>query len=97
MSKARGVNPGFAGQIGTHVGNHITDGKVAAPTKVIERPAAAGPISVPLGNAVATNVGKGGPGAGRTVMASGSQATHGPVNRGSPPPAGNVFDGWGKR
>src|SRR6516225_1705361 len=34
---------------------------------------------VPMGNAVATNVGKGGPGTGRTVMARGSQALHGSV------------------
>jgi hypothetical protein len=32
-----------------------------------------------MGNAVATNVGKGGPGAGRTVMRSGSQSQHGPI------------------
>src|SRR5262245_5565943 len=37
---------------------------------------------VPLGNEVALNVGKGGPGANRTVMRSGSQGTHGNVNPG---------------
>jgi hypothetical protein len=38
------------------------------------------------GNELATNVGKGGPGAGRTVMRSGSQGTYGAVvNPGSPP------------
>ena len=36
----------------------------------------------PLGNAVALNVGKGGPGTGRTVMRSGSQGVHGGVARG---------------
>jgi hypothetical protein len=35
-----------------------------------------------LGNALAQNVGKGGPGAGRTVFACGTQDQHGPANRG---------------
>jgi len=35
------------------------------------------PISVPLGNELTKNVGKGGPGAGRTVMSTGSQGRHG--------------------
>ena len=34
------------------------------------------------GNELATNVGKGGPGAGRTIHRSGSQGTHGPVSQG---------------
>jgi hypothetical protein len=34
------------------------------------------------GNELATNVGKGGPGAGRTVHRSGSQGTHGSVSQG---------------
>jgi len=34
---------------------------------------------VELGNACALNVGKGGPGTGRTIHASGSQSQHGPV------------------
>jgi hypothetical protein len=34
---------------------------------------------VELGNALATNVGAGGPGQGRTVMRGGSQGTHGPT------------------
>src|SRR5262249_5031085 len=35
-----------------------------------------------LGNEVALNVGKGAPGAGRTIMPCGSQGVHGPVSRG---------------
>jgi hypothetical protein len=42
---------------------------------------------VPLGNALATNVGAGGPGKGRTVQKSGSQGLHGPV-AGAPRPMG---------
>jgi hypothetical protein len=49
-------------------------------------PVNAGTMSqVRLGNDVARNVGKGGPGTGRTVYRSGYQATHGPVVQGSAP------------
>jgi hypothetical protein len=48
---------------------------------------------VPLGNQLATNVGKGGPGTGRTVMPCGFQSLHGPVNKGeSPRPEPRGFD-----
>jgi hypothetical protein len=40
---------------------------------------------VKLGNEKALDVGKGGPGTGRTVMRSGSQSLHGPVNQGESP------------
>jgi hypothetical protein len=43
---------------------------------------------VPFGNEVALNVGRGGPGKGREVFASGSQSTHGSTNPGSPRPQG---------
>jgi hypothetical protein len=39
-----------------------------------------------FGNEVALNVGKGGPGTGRTVYASGSQGTQGTTNPGNPRP-----------
>jgi hypothetical protein len=40
---------------------------------------------VPLGNQLAKNVGAGGPGAGRTVMARGTNAMHGAPVQGSTP------------
>ena len=40
---------------------------------------------VPMGNALATNVGAGGPGKGREIHRSGSQSQHGPVNTGESP------------
>jgi hypothetical protein len=47
---------------------------------------------VKFGNELATNVGKGGPGAGRTLYGqSGQQGQHGPV-AGSPRPQGRGFD-----
>jgi hypothetical protein len=72
------VNPRGVSQYG-----HATPGKMRqgahtgdnTAEKVFERKAA----EQPLGNAVATNIGKGGPGTGRTTYPSGVQGTHGPV------------------
>ena len=56
------INPGGAGQLGSMV--------IQNPT-----PLQAGTMhKVPLGNQVALNVGKGGPGTGRTVYRSGTQS-----------------------
>jgi hypothetical protein len=44
--------------------------------------------AVRMGNDLALNVGRGGPGAGRTVYASGSQGQHGPVRQGEGASAG---------
>jgi hypothetical protein len=87
-----GWNPAHIGQVGNMLGNHSTEhGTVRGaiePQHTMARP------SQRLGNELATNVGKGGPGTGRRVMASGSQGTHGEVNRGSPPPKRDLFPGW---
>jgi hypothetical protein len=49
-------------------------------------------MSVPFGNEVALNVGKGGCGTGRTLYGqAGTQGTHGDV-AGSPCPQGRGFD-----
>jgi hypothetical protein len=93
--KPTGVNPAAVSQIGSSLGNHVTDGR----TKLAYRGEPyreKTPISVPLGNAIATNIGKGGPGTGRTVMVSGSQCQTGPVNPGSPAPGASkpIFPGF---
>ena len=78
---AMGVRPGYPDNLGNMRGNHAMDkGTVPAPPTPMQtvKP----PISVPLGNEVAGNVGKGGPGAGRTVMRSGSQGHHGAADAG---------------
>ena len=80
-----GTRAGGAESIGKSYGSHITnkddtgyrgpkfhDDKSFQPVK--------------FGNEVALNVGKGGPGTGRTTMHCGSQGTHGSVNPGNPPP-----------
>jgi hypothetical protein len=51
---------------------------------------------VPFGNQVALNVGKGGPGTGRTVYASGSQGTQGGTIPGNPRPQGrDILSSYG--
>src|SRR5262245_888261 len=85
--QSKGRNPRAVSQIGQAMGNHATEhtGKMNR-TEVMERmgssaaPTAAG---IRLGNELAGNVGKGGPGAGRTLYGqSGSNQTYGPVARG---------------
>jgi hypothetical protein len=76
-----GVNPGYAGQIGTALGNKVmekgpTVDRAAVPMK------AGGAVKVAMGNELAVNVGRGGPGKGRTVHCSGSQGQHGPGREG---------------
>jgi hypothetical protein len=77
-SKAYPVNPGAVAQLGGSYGDHITD---RPGTNYRGEPWTVGkpPISVPLGNELAKNVGKGGPGAGREVMRCGSQTGVSPV------------------
>jgi len=70
---ARGVNPGYAGQIGSH----LTSRSASEPMNTAK------PYSAPAGNLVAGDVGGGGPGKGRTLYGqSGTQGQHGPVARG---------------
>jgi hypothetical protein len=71
---ATGVRPGAVSQFGEALGNHAT-GSGKALRGGAERYATATPAGGrgPLGNEVATNVGKGGPGAGRTIHKTGSQ------------------------
>jgi hypothetical protein len=66
------VSPASASQLGQSV-----------PFKRDPLPIGTG-AQVPMGNAVALNVGKGGPGAGRTTHPCGSQGTHGPTVAGEP-------------
>jgi len=78
------VSVSAAGSIGRSKGDHSTEGggkTVARP----KDPLIQGTRSqVPSGNAVALNVGKGGPGAGRVLHGqAGSQSQHGPANQGS--------------
>jgi hypothetical protein len=86
-SGSRGTRPGGAESIGKSYGDHITNkdstgyrGPKFHDDKSFQ--------PVPFGNQVALNVGKGGPGTGRTLYGqSGQQGQHGPV-AGSPRPRG---------
>jgi hypothetical protein len=94
-SGAQGRTAGYAAQIGTALGNRAMTGPA---------PRAQAPMATPtlktgcaLGNEVALNVGKGGPGTGRTVYGSGSQAQHGPAT-GQARPSVDPLAPWdGKR
>jgi hypothetical protein len=70
------INPKGVSQIGQQMGNHSMDSGGKPLTRSVEpvrQGAMGGMGSVPLGNQIATNVGKGGPGAGRDVSRCGSQ------------------------
>src|SRR5262249_30210322 len=86
--QSKGRNPRAVSQIGSSMGNHVTEhtGKMNR-NEVIERMATAAPTAagIRLGNEVAGNVGVGGPGKGRTLYGqSGSNKVYGPVNPGKP-------------
>jgi hypothetical protein len=84
-----GVNERWTSQVGQSYGNHATEKRGMLPRdKVIEKYHAGPGLSVPLGNSVALNVGRGGPGTGRNLYGqSGSNQTYGPV-AGNPKPQG---------
>jgi hypothetical protein len=84
---SRGTHPGGVAQLGQHTGDHTTN-----------RPGSTGYRGEPphnnrnfnpvkYGNELATNVGRGGPGTGRTLYGqAGSQGCHGQPAAGNPPP-----------
>jgi hypothetical protein len=72
-----GITAGYAGQLGNALGDHVTDRGAQTANRAAEPMKTAAPYKSAMGNELATNVGKGGPGKGRTVYASGSQAHHG--------------------
>jgi hypothetical protein len=77
---ARGINPAAVAQLGGAYGNHITERRETnyrGESYLVGKTPACG--VVPLGNQIATRVGKGGPGADRTVMRCGSQTGLSPV------------------
>jgi hypothetical protein len=74
----RVVNVGGVSQLGASQSGKLRAGAhTAEPTAkpLFEGRAA----QVPLGNQLATNIGIGGPGTGRTIIRSGGQGVHGPV------------------
>ena len=91
-SGSKGISPGWVGQKGQLVGNHITDDKNTGYTGE-KKLTGKNFDPVKFGNEVALNVGKGGCGTGRNLYGqSGSQGTHGAVVPGNPPPQRKSFD-----
>lgn len=84
-SGSKGISPGWVGQKGQLQGSHTTHG---GETGYRGEPKFTGKNFQPVkfGNEVALNVGKGGPGTGRTTYASGSQDCHGAPEQGNPRP-----------
>jgi hypothetical protein len=92
----RQQHPGGVSQIGEGVGSHATNktdtGYRGDPVRGAFRPPGS-PGGVKLGNEIAGNVGKGAPGAGRTLYGqSGTQGTHGSPAPGNPPPQQDFSD-----
>ena len=73
------ISHSAAANIGLAKGNHTERGTVQRPADpLVQRKAP----QVASGNQKALDVGRGGPGAGRNVMSSGSQGQHGAANPG---------------
>jgi hypothetical protein len=85
-TSARVMSPRGVSQIGSSMGNHVTEsGKKGQSVEPVRGAALPAGLSVPLGNALATNVAGGGPGKGRNLYGqSGSNKTYGPTNPGVP-------------
>jgi len=66
-------------QLGQAQGNHVTE-QDSTSYHGVSRDGGQGYNKVKFGNELALNVGKGGPGAGRTVMPCGGQGTYGAVS-----------------
>jgi hypothetical protein len=85
-SGSRSARPAGVAQIGQSQGDHITNkSDTGYRGERLHNDRSFQPV--PFGNTVALNVGKGGPGTGRTLYGqSGSQGCHGQPAAGSPPP-----------
>jgi hypothetical protein len=86
-SGSKSTRPAGVAQIGSSVGDHVTRvGSTGYRGEKLHNPERNAQFA-PFGNRVALNVGKGGPGTGRTLYGqSGSQGTHGSTNPGNPRP-----------
>jgi hypothetical protein len=91
---SKGINPGRVSQVGTTLGTHAQEAGSRKLNPVTPAYTQAPNFAPKFGNEVALNVGKGGPGTGRTVRASGTQGMHGAPVRENPPPDGELFPGF---
>ena len=85
---SKGISPGWVNQRGNLIGDHATtpDGRSATGYRGEQKFTDQNFQPVKFGNELATNVGKGGPGAGRTLYGqSGQQGCHGTPAPGNAP------------
>lgn len=84
-SASRGSSPAAAGQLGASAAfkkDQVDFGRAYT--------------GAPYGNQLATNVGRGGPGTGRTLYGQGgTQGTHGPIAGSPRPPSRDVLSQFG--
>jgi len=94
----RAINKAAVNQLGNHTGSHVTQTGKDTGYRGEDLIRDKGYNVKPgFGNAVALNVGGGGPGRGYEVMKSGSQCRTGPANPGNPmPKAKPLFPGFEK-
>jgi hypothetical protein len=90
-SGSTGIRPSYTNAPGSHFGDHTTDGKSTG-YRGPKREDGKSFQPVRFGNEVALNVGKGGPGTGRTTYATGTQDQHGQPAPGNPPAQRHSFD-----
>jgi hypothetical protein len=85
----RGQNPKWTSQVGSAMGDHVTERRYQIPRNKVAEPRHDGKtgISVRMGNEVAAAT-KCGPGGSRNVSATGSQGVHGAPAAGNPRPVG---------
>ena len=84
--RAERISEKGVSQIGSSMGNHVTEHRRTA-SKAVEKVrgelrAPGTPGSVPLGNQIAGNVGKGGPGVGRKLYGQSGSQCQTPANPG---------------
>jgi hypothetical protein len=93
-SGSRSARPAGVAQLGQSQGSHVTANKdTTYRGESLHNQRSFQPV--PFGNSVALNVGKGGPGNGRTTMHCGSQSTHGPVAGNAPTKGRDILRGFG--
>jgi len=90
------INKAAVNQLGNHTGSHVTQTGKDTGYRGEDLVRGRGYNVAPgFGNAVALNVGGGGPGKGyRQIGKSGQQGTYGPTNPGNPAPSGELLPGW---
>jgi hypothetical protein len=94
-ASATGVQPAFTNVPGNMRGDHATELGRTRTDNTIPMYDGKTPPSVVLGNQKALDVGRGGPGTGRTVMRSGSQGQHGDVAGKTKPLGRDILSDFG--